>query len=150
MKAELTGPQPAPEMLDLAHRLAGFMVDRDWARLDQIFFPEGVTILENFPPYLFEGRRAGQAWAEAFCAYARDLSDLVYAFGPAENVSRSGPRQYFTLPTRWTGCVSGVEFTERGGWQFLLQQHHGVWRLRGYGWAVTEVHSPRTMDGPAG
>ncbi len=132
--------RPTEAMRAAAARVARFMQTRADADLTGVFIEASadfVTIVENFPPHVFAGPDAVAAWARGFRAHARDLSDLVWTFGPAQDFRVEGDRAFFTLPTRWTGQASGRRFSERGGWAFLLAREAGDWRVAAYAWAVT-------------
>lgn len=101
-------------------------------------FAEGeVTIIENFPPYVFEGPGAVARWSDEMRAHLAGVSSLRHRFGRAHDFSRAGDEVYFSLPTTWRGLSHGKAFTEKGGWSFVLTRRDGEWRVRGYGWSVT-------------
>ena len=129
----MTAPEPA--MMAVAEKLAGFIAGngRD---LPPDLFAREIVIVENFAPFIF---RAVEPWAQAMRAHLEDLSDLTHRFGTPIDFSCLGDTAYFSLPTTWSGRNRGVPFTENGGWALVLKQQAGVWRLAGYGWAVTEV-----------
>jgi len=105
-----------------------------------VFASRGLTIVENFPPYLFEGKTADSRWWAGFVAHAHDgkLKQLRATFAAAYDFNASGDRVFFTLPTTWTGYTDGKRFEERGGWAFVLVRESRGWRILSYGWAVTQ------------
>ena len=92
-----------------------------------------------FRSYLFSGPDAVQAWASGMRAHLAGLSELRHRFGQPHNFSRSGDQVFFSLPTHWSGLARGKAFSETGGWCFVLARQDGAWRIRDYGWAVTEL-----------
>ena len=104
-----------------------------------VFSPGGNTIVENFPPYLFQGPDAEKKWWAGFKAHAvsGQLSKLQATFGSARDFDRNGERAFFTLPTVWTGLSKGHHFIEHGGWAFVLIRGRMGWRVKAYAWAVT-------------
>ncbi len=104
-----------------------------------VFAASGSTIVDNFPPYLFEGAGAQKRWWLGFKAHAHagNLAKLHASFGAPHDFDRSVERVFFTLPTTWTGFSHGKRFTERGGWAFVLVREPMGWRIKSYAWAVT-------------
>jgi hypothetical protein len=123
-------------MIAAAGRVARYIETLDRTLPARIFADGNVTIVENFPPYLFDGPSAVGAWATEMRVHLAGITALRHSFGPARDFSRTGDDVYFSLPTTWRGIVHGKRFTEKGGWAFVLTKQKGVWRVRGYGWAV--------------
>ena len=123
-------------MIAAAGRVARYIETLDRTLPARAFASGNVTIVENFPPYLFEGPGAVAAWAKEMRAHLAGITKLRHNFGRAHDFSRAGDQVYFSLPTSWRGIVRGKRFTEEGGWAFVLTKQKGVWRVRGYGWAV--------------
>ncbi len=96
-------------------------------------------IIENFAPHLFEGPDAVKRWAAEVKSWHAQPSDLVlkHSFGPVQDLSVRDGLAFLSLPTHWTGIRGGGPFDEDGGWAFILVQEDGEWRVRCYGWAVT-------------
>jgi hypothetical protein len=128
-----------PEMAEPVFAVAGFMACGEEEGLADAFAPSGVVIIENFPPFLFEGPRAIVRWRGGFNAHARllQLEELRYELGQPEEFVQSEDRAFFTLPVRWSGFSMGRPFEERGGWAFVLIRSAGRWRILSYAWAVT-------------
>jgi hypothetical protein len=124
-------------MIAAARRVARFIETLDRRLPARTFASGNVTIIENFAPYLFEGPGAVGAWSKGMRAHLACVTSLRHSFGQAHDFSRTGDQATFSLPTIWRGMVRGKPFTERGGWAFVLTKQKGVWRVRGYGWAVT-------------
>ena len=133
---------PDPEMMAPVEAVARFMAEG--ADVAGAFAAQGVVILENFPPFRFEGPDAVARWREGFLDHARrhDLAALAWRFGDAQDFACDGGRVFFTLPTRWTGTVRGAAFGEDGGWAFVLESAGGRWRILSYAWAVTAKDRP--------
>ncbi len=131
--------EPDPEMLAAAERVAKFIETGDASWLEQTFAVGDVTIVENFPPHLFGGPDAVAAWSKAMREHLNGVSGLRHTFGRPQDFSRTGDDVFFSLPTTWRGAAHGKAFVERGGWAFVLSRQEGKWRVRGYGWAVTQL-----------
>ncbi len=130
---------PDESMMAVPHAIAGFIASGDERLLDQVFSEAGVTIVENFAPYLFTGSDAVLRWKEGMRAHAEHLEELHPKFGDPQDFSVTEDQAFFTLPTSWRGLVHGTPFYEEGGWAFLLVREAERWRLRAYGWAVTHM-----------
>ena len=72
-------------------------------------------------------------------AHLSGVTALRHRFGEPHNFSRSGDQVFLSLPTEWSGFIDGRAFTEKGGWCFVLTKQTHEWRIRNYGWAVTEI-----------
>jgi hypothetical protein len=132
----MSAPKPDSDMMAVAERLARFMEGGANGRPDAIFADHGVTIVENFPPYLFTGPDAVAAWCSRIQPHLEPLADLRHSFDEVHDFSRSGDEAYFSLRTSWSGGNAGKPFRETGGWAFVLTRRSGEWRVLGYGWAV--------------
>jgi len=129
--------QPDAAMLASAGRVAAFIETGGTAPLAGAFADHDVTIIENFPPYVFEGADAVARWSAQMRTHLSGVSSLRHRFGRAYDFSRTGDEAYFSLPTTWRGLDHGKTFTEHGGWAFVLTRQAGAWRVRSYGWSVT-------------
>ena len=126
-------------MLEPVQTLARFIATGDEAGLQDAFAAEGVVVVENFAPFLFEGPDAFAGWLQGFRGHVEvdELSQLQWRFGPAQDFAHEGEVAYFVLPTTWTGKTHGRALSEDGGWAFVLERGQGRWRIRSYAWAVT-------------
>jgi hypothetical protein len=131
--------QPTPEMMAPIQTLARFVASGDPAGLEDAFASQGVVIVENFAPFVFEGPDAFARWRKGFLKHidVDALSGLEHSFGPAQDFAHEGRTAYFVLPTTWTGQTHGRALSEDGGWAFVLEEDAGRWRIRCYAWAVT-------------
>ncbi len=136
-----TDDLPDAEMMAPVTRIARFIGSGGASSVSGAFADTGVTIIENFPPFVFAGADAVEAWSRGMRAHLSGLSDLRHVFGPAHNFSRAGDDAFFSLPTTWHGVANGQAFSEDGGWAFVLRREHGEWRVAGYGWAVTALRA---------
>ena len=130
--------QPTPQMMEPVEKIARFIANGNDGELSA-FASQDVVIVENFAPYVFDGPHAVQRWAEGMRRHVEAVSGLAHKFSAAQNFSTSGDRAFFSLPTQWTGRAGTQSFVEDGGWSFVLVKENGVWRVLGYGWAVTKI-----------
>jgi len=136
----LRADQPSDAMLASAGKLARFMSALPRGHAARLFAARGVCIVENFAPFIFRGERAVARWEAGFRAHAAEeaLTGIEARFGPAYDFSEAGGRAYFSLPTTWTGLTHGRRFEEHGAWAFVLERHGNGWRIKAYGWGVTQ------------
>ena len=127
------------DMTDPVFAVARFMALGEDKGLEDVFAADGVVIVENFPPFLFDGPRAFDLWRRGFNAHARllDLDSLSFEIGHAQDFVRHDDRAFFTLPVRWRGNALGRPFDEKGGWSFVLVRRDRRWRILSYAWGVT-------------
>jgi hypothetical protein len=129
-----------PALLAPIEKVARFIETGDEFLLSA-FAENGVVIIENFAPHLFEGAEAVKRWSQEILAWHATPGDLVlkHSFGPVQDLRVRDGLAFLSLPTHWTISKNGVRYQEDGGWAFVLVQEHGEWRVRCYGWAVTLV-----------
>lgn len=139
--------KPDAGMMAAIEKVAHFLETCDHADLGA-FASDGVAIIENFPPYLFAGPDAVSRWAHGMCAHTRPIGKLAHRFGDVQTFSVDGDVAYLSVPTRWTGIVDGRAFAEDGGWAFVLVREQSEWRVRNYGWAVTQLAALRPATRP--
>lgn len=129
---------PTTEMMAPVEKIAHFIATGDKTDLSA-FADQGVVIVENFAPHLFEGPDAVSHWASEMRAHTAQLANLKHIFGPPQDFTVSGERVFFSLPTHWSGVSKGRHFGEDGGWAFVLTRQGSEWRVLSYGWAVTRL-----------
>ncbi len=127
-----------PAMMAGPEALARFLETGEEALLDGVFSDGDVTILENFPPYIFSGQAGLAEWRALMSRHVGAMEDLRHTFERAQDFAVAGDTVHFTLPTRWTGVRDGAPFKELGGWTFVQVRDGERWRIRSYGWAVVE------------
>ncbi len=118
--------------------LARFLETGDETLLDGVFSDGDVTILENFPPHVFNGQSGLAQWKTLMAKHVGAIGELHHTFERPNDFGVTGDTVHFTLPTRWSGVRDGAPFTELGGWTFVQVRDGDRWRIRSYGWAVVE------------
>lgn len=131
-------PAPDPAMMTAPEALARFLETGDAALLDGVFSDNDVTILENFPPHVFNGQAGLTEWKALMAQHVGAINGLRHTFEPPQDFGLTGDTVHFTLPTRWTGVRDGQPFSELGGWTFVQVREADRWRIRSYGWAVVD------------
>lgn len=127
-----------PALLAPIEKIARFIETGDQSLLSA-FANQGVVIIENFAPHLFEGEDAVKRWSQKILSWHEPPSDLVlkHKFGPPQDLRVHDGLAFVSLPTHWTISEDDDRVEEDGGWAFVLVQEDGEWRVRSYGWAVT-------------
>jgi len=135
---------PGAAMMAPVDGIVAFMTRLPADRHPDVFAAHNLSIVENFPPYLFRGATAAADWERGFRKHASDddYTQLAVTFGPARDFSVAGNRAYFCLPTTWTGLTHGRPFEEHGAWAFVLERGLHGWRIIGYGWGETSHAEP--------
>ena len=139
MRSGVAGERPDAEIMAPIERIARFMETLDSQFLNDAFAGAEVVLIENFPPYLFEGSDAVARWTKGFAEHAKNIRDLRHSFGDPHDFHLDGELAFLSLPTTWRGTIGASSFIETGGWAFVLVKHAGGWRVRNYGWAVTGI-----------
>jgi hypothetical protein len=147
----LAGEVPPAEIMQPIDALAQFMAQLPAGSHATMFAARGVTIVENYAPFIFSGADAVAAWEAGFRQHAGadELSELKVRFGPARDFSVQGERAYLSLPTTWTGRTHGTRFEEHGAWAFVLLRRAGEWKVLGYGWGVTRYRESKAPPASA-
>ena len=135
----MAGERPDAEIMAPIERIARFMETLDSQFLNGTFARGEVVLIENFPPYVFEGSDAVARWVKCFAEHAKNIRDLRHSFGDPHDFHLDGELAFLSLPTTWRGTIGASSFIETGGWAFVLVKHAGGWRVRNYGWAVTGI-----------
>jgi len=125
-------------MMAAPQALARFLETGDVALLNGAFSAGDVTILENFPPHVFDGQSGLAEWKALMAQHVGAIAELRHTFEAPQDFGLTGDTVHFTLPTRWRGVRDGRPFNELGGWTFVQVRENDRWRIRSYGWAVVE------------
>jgi len=131
-----------PKLLAPIEKVARFVETGDESLLSA-FAKQGVVIIENFPPHLFQGDDAVERWSQKIISWHEPPSDLVlkHSFGTVQDlrVDEHEGLAFLSVATHWIISEGDDSFEEDGGWAFVLVQEEGEWRVRSYGWAVTFI-----------
>lgn len=131
-----------PALLAPIEKIARFIETGDKAFLSA-FASEGVVIIENFPPHLFQGADAVERWSQNIIAWHEPPSDLVlkHSFGTVQDlrVDEEAGLAFLSIVTHWVIEEGDESFEEDGGWAFVLVKEDDAWKVRSYGWAVTFI-----------
>jgi hypothetical protein len=96
------------------------------------------SIIDEFPPYLWQGATGCADWANDFDSYVKKngLTDPnVFLFGPT-HLDVVGDRAYVVVPANFIYKQNGKRLTQRGSTLTVaLQKVSDNWRITGWAWA---------------
>jgi len=99
MEDSVAGKRPDAEMMEPIERIARFMETLDSKFLNDAFAGGEVVVIENFPPYVFEGGDAVARWAKGFAEHAKKIRDLRHSFADPHDFHLDGELAFLSLPT---------------------------------------------------
>ncbi len=98
-----------------------------------------VSIVDEFPPYAWQGANACADWANDFEANAKKngITDSVVTLQKPKHVDVTGDRAYVVVPTNYDYKVKGKKTSQKGSIMALaLQKTPAGWRITGWSWAT--------------
>ena len=96
------------------------------------------SIVDEFPPYVWQGAKACADWATDFDANSKKekITDPLVTLGKARHVDVTGDRAYVVLTANYTYKQNGKEMAEPGSSiTIALQKVAAVWRMTGWAWS---------------
>ncbi len=96
------------------------------------------AIIDEFPPYLWQGATACADWSNDFDAYRQKnrITNPKITLGLVSYVDITGDRAYVVIPAHLTFKQNGKRVTERNPTLTLtLQKIADSWRIAGWAWA---------------
>jgi ketosteroid isomerase-like protein len=96
------------------------------------------SIIDEFPPYLWQGATGCADWANDFDAYIKKngMTGPKVTLGLLRHVDVSGDRAYVVVPANFTFKKNGRRFNEPSSmWTVTLQKIADSWRITGWAWA---------------
>ena len=98
-----------------------------------------VSIVDEFPPYAWQGANACADWANDFEANAtrNGITDSVVTLQKPKHVDVVGDRAYVVVPANYDYKVKGKKTSQKGSIMALaLQRTSAGWRITGWSWAT--------------
>jgi len=94
------------------------------------------AIIDEFPPYAWQGPTGCADWLRDFDAYAKKngITNPTAVLGRS-HVDVTEGRAYMVTPTRFTFKKNGKRFSEQGLIVTVLQNSANTWRITGWAWA---------------
>ena len=96
------------------------------------------SIVDEFPPYEWQGATACTDWANDFDAYNKKngITDPFVTLGKPRHVDLSGDRAYAVVPATYTYKQNGRKVTESGSLlTAALQKSTAGWVITGWAWS---------------
>jgi ketosteroid isomerase-like protein len=98
-----------------------------------------VSIVDEFPPYAWQGANACADWANDFEANAtkNGITDSVVTLQKPRHVDVAGDRAYVVVPANYDYKVKGKKTSQKGSVMAVaLQKTPAGWRITGWSWAT--------------
>lgn len=99
---------------------------------------EQASIIDEFPPYVWQGTDACLNWANDYDADAKKngITDGSVTLGSPRHVDIAGDRAYVVVPTNYTYKKKGALVKEIGSTLLVaLQKRADGWRITGWAWS---------------
>jgi ketosteroid isomerase-like protein len=96
------------------------------------------SIIDEFPPHLWQGTTGCADWANDFAAFSKNnnMTDEAVTLGRPLHVDVNGDRAYVVAEAKYTFRQNGKRTTERGAlWTVALQKIGTNWRITGWTWS---------------
>ena len=97
-----------------------------------------VSIVDEFPPYAWQGPKACADWAHDYDADAKKngITDGKVTLGKPLHVDVSGDRAYVVVPAKYAFKQKGKPVAEPASLLTVaLQKGPGGWRITGWAWS---------------
>lgn len=97
------------------------------------------SVVDEFPPYAWQGPTACADWAADFDANARKegITDPVVTLQKPRHVDVSGDRAYVVVPANYDYKVKGKKAKQSGSIMTAALQKTGAgWRITGWAWST--------------
>jgi hypothetical protein len=95
-----------------------------------------LTIIDEVPPYLWNGPQAFQAWSADLGADSKKngITDESVAISAATRVETSGDGAYVVVPAVYSFKERGVAMREAAQMTFVLKKGPGGWLIHAWTW----------------
>jgi len=98
-----------------------------------------VSIVDEFPPYAWQGPTACADWASDFEANSKKegITDEAVTLSKPRHVVVSGDRAYVVVPASYDYKLKGKKKSQKGAVMTVaLQKTAAGWRITGWSWAT--------------
>ena len=96
-----------------------------------------VIIIDDFPPYIFQGTSACSDFWDAQHLYDQNeqINSENVAVGKFTRISIADDRAYVVTPAVFSYKEKGKPDSSKGIWSLVLQKYAIGWRIAGWSWA---------------
>lgn len=112
----------------------------DMAKAAAVNSPSGTNIIDEFPPYTWNGPKAFDDWSAAFDANSKALgvTDPKVTLGAPVVRNVTSGQAYLTYPSLYTYKLKGVSMRETGHVAIVLRKESSsAWKIAGWTWTGT-------------
>ena len=98
-----------------------------------------VVIIDEIPPYVWQGAASCQAWLSDYDADAkkREITDGHVEIGKPKHVDVTGDRAYVVIPSNYTYKMKGKPVKQAGSmFTLTLRKDSAGWSITGWSWAT--------------
>ena len=96
------------------------------------------SIIDEFPPYLWQGQTGCADWSKDFDAYIKNngITEPKLTLGRLKHVDILGDRAYVVVPASFLFTQNGEANYETGSiWTVIFQKVGESWQITGWAWA---------------
>lgn len=100
---------------------------------------ETTAIIDEFPPHMWTGAGACQAWADDFDAEAKKngITNGFVSLGKPSHFEINGDKAYVVIPSNYTFKQKGKKMAEPGSFfTFVLNKGTAGWIITAWSWAT--------------
>jgi SnoaL-like domain len=96
----------------------------------------GVQIVDEFPPYSWQGEDAFKSWAKDFDSDAtkNGITNAWVALGDTVRQETAGDHAYVVINAVYTYKLKGTPMREPAQMTFALRKEDGAWRIAAWTW----------------
>jgi ketosteroid isomerase-like protein len=96
----------------------------------------GLVIIDEVPPYQWQGPDAFKAWGEALAAYdkSKGITDEFVKLGEITRTEVTGDRAYVITDAVYKFKQNGVAMKERAQMTYTMQKTSGGWLITSWTW----------------
>jgi hypothetical protein len=111
----------------------------DMAKAAAINSPSGTSIIDEFPPYTWNGPKAFDDWSAAFDANSKALgvTEPKVTLGAPVVKNVTSEQAYLTYPSLYTYKLKGISMRETGHVAIVLRKEASAWKIAGWTWTGT-------------
>lgn len=136
LAATVGAASPNDEMTAPIHRFMDAFNKGDAAAAAAAHVENDLVIIDEVPPYVWQGRDAFKSWNRDLASNDQKLgiTDEFVTLGETTRVESSGDRAYVVVAAVYTFKQKGVAMREPAQMTFSLRKEPTGWRISGWTW----------------